>query len=84
MRVSALQGLNLAEDMEQQTTAVRKQMLSMFVFQYFRLDAFCSCFTLKSFKTNKQMATDYYEATAPSVELSSVKLAYNQCAKFTF
>lgn len=76
MTVSTLQGLKLAEDVEQQTTAVRKQMLSMYL-PYFSLAAFCSCFTVKSFKTNKQMATDYGEATASSAERSSEKLAHN-------
>lgn len=66
----------MAEDVDLQTTAVRKQMLFMY-FPYFSLGAFCSCFTVKSLKTNKQMATDYGEATASSAAQSSEKLANN-------
>lgn len=75
-------GTKLGQDMAQQTTAVRKQMLFMYL-PNFSLCAFCSCLTVKSFKTNKQMVTDYTEATASSAERSSRKLAYNWWAKFT-
>lgn len=64
--------------MAQQTTAVRKQMLFVYL-PNFSLCAFCSCLTVKSFKTNKQMVTDYTEATA----FSAQKLPYNWWAKFT-
>lgn len=75
-------GTELGEDTAQQTTAVRKQMLSMYL-PKFSLCAFCSCLTVKPFKTNKQMVTDYTEATTSSAEQSSQKLAYNWWAKFT-
>lgn len=74
MTVSALQGLTLAEAVRRQTTAVRRQMLSMYA-PYFSLAASCSCFTVKSFKTNKQMASDCGEATTSSAERRSLILA---------
>lgn len=68
----ASQHPKLAGELEQQTTAAGKQVLSLFVF---RLNTFSSCFTIKAFKKNKQMASDSSEATASSVELQWLKLA---------